>query len=128
MPNFIVDRFFGKPGSAYDFNSSDMGQLKEKARELEEQQKGMKKKVNPKVLHTIDRYDIALNCIPASNELTHTISVEKRETALKKMMSTVLKDKEKIEETIAELDRYKRDALQKTWEKVNGYVNSSLCL
>ena len=36
------------------------------------------------------------------------------------MLSTVIKDKEKIEETIAELDRYKRDALQKTWEKVNG--------
>ena len=29
-------------------------------------------------------------------------SVEKREAALKKMMSTVLKDKEKIEETIAQ--------------------------
>jgi chromosome segregation ATPase len=38
------------------------------------------------------------------------------------MLSTVLKDKEKIEETIEELDRYKRDALQKTWEKVNGFV------
>ena len=36
------------------------------------------------------------------------------------MMSTVLKDKSKIEETIGELDRYKRDALAKTWEKVNG--------
>lgn len=36
------------------------------------------------------------------------------------MMSTVLKDKQKIEDTIAELDRYKRDALQKTWEKVDG--------
>jgi len=47
-------------------------------------------------------------------------SVEKKEVALKKMLSTVLKDKEKIEETIEELDRYKRDALQKTWEKVNG--------
>lgn len=32
-----------------------------------------------------------------------------------------MKDKEKIEETIEELDRYKRDALQKTWETVNGY-------
>ena len=47
-------------------------------------------------------------------------SVEKRETSLTKMLATVLKDKEKIEETIEELDRYKRDALQKTWEKVNG--------
>ncbi len=35
------------------------------------------------------------------------------------MLSTVLKDKEKIEDTIAELERHKRDALQKTWSKVN---------
>lgn len=49
-------------------------------------------------------------------------SVEKRETALNKMLTTVMKDKEKIEQTIEELDRYKRDALQKTWEKVNGCV------
>ena len=55
-------------------------------------------------------------------------SVEKKEQALKKMLATVLKDKEKIEETIEELDRYKRDALQKTWEKVNGYVDYSLKL
>ena len=48
------------------------------------------------------------------------LSVEKREAELKKNMATVEKDKEKIEETIEELDRYKRDALQKTWEKVNG--------
>ena len=41
---------------------------------------------------------------------------------MNKMLATVLKDKEKIEETIVELDRYKRDALQKTWEKVNGYA------
>ena len=48
-----------------------------------------------------------------------THSVEKKEADLKKNMATVEKDKEKIEETIEELDRYKRDALQKTWEKVN---------
>jgi len=46
-------------------------------------------------------------------------SVEKKEQALKKMMATVLKDKAMIEDTIQELDRYKRDALAKTWEKVN---------
>jgi hypothetical protein len=43
------------------------------------------------------------------------------------MLHTVLKDKEKIEDTIEELDRYKRDALQKTWEKVDGWV-FQLCL
>jgi hypothetical protein len=49
--------------------------------------------------------------------------VEKKDTALKKMLATVLRDKSKIEETIIELDRYKRDALHKTWEKVNGWVD-----
>jgi hypothetical protein len=49
-------------------------------------------------------------------------SVEKKETDLKKNMAIVEKDKEKIEKTVAELDGYKRDALMKTWEKVNTYV------
>lgn len=49
-----------------------------------------------------------------------SVSVEKKETSLKQMLSTVLKDKSKIEATIDELDRYKKDALQTTWEKVNG--------
>ena len=117
---------FGKSGSAYDFAANDMNQMREKARELEEQQKGMKKKVNPKVLHTIDRSVRSSSSCRLWHGLTRVGavcgSVEKREAALKKMMSTVLKDKEKIEETIAQLDQYKKDALQKTWEKVNGCV------
>jgi structural maintenance of chromosome 2 len=52
--------------------------------------------------------------------------VEKKEQALRKMMATVLKDKSMIEDTIVELDRYKRDALMKTWEKVNGSVTERL--
>ncbi|CCM00223.1 uncharacterized protein FIBRA_02251 [Fibroporia radiculosa] len=92
---------FGKRGSQYDFAAIDVGRLDEKAKELEAQQKGMKKKINPKVMNMID-------------------TVEKKEASLKKMLGTVLKDKEKIEETIEELDRYKRDALEKTWTKVNG--------
>jgi structural maintenance of chromosome 2 len=34
-------------------------------------------------------------------------------------MATVLKDKTKIESTIVELDRYKLEALTKTWKQVN---------
>lgn len=60
--NFILPtcRLFGKSGSAYDFNdpSVDMKKMAEKARELEESQKGMSKKVNPKVVNMIDRYGI----------------------------------------------------------------------
>ncbi|KAI0776981.1 condensin complex subunit SMC2 [Trametes elegans] len=92
---------FGKPGTPYDFSKADIVQLRARAQELQAQQNGMKKKVNPKVVHMID-------------------NVEKNEADLKKMLSTVLKDKTKIEETIAELDRFKRDAVEKTWKKVNG--------
>ncbi|KAG6373678.1 hypothetical protein JVT61DRAFT_6349 [Boletus reticuloceps] len=92
---------FGKPGSPYDFASVDIVALSAKAGELEARQRRMKKKVNHKVMNMIE-------------------TVEKKEFEIKKMMATVLKDKQKIEDTIAELDRYKRDALQKTWEKVDG--------
>ncbi|KAK0547892.1 Structural maintenance of chromosomes protein 2 [Tilletia horrida] len=95
------NRFFGQAGSAYDFGKHNMSDIRKTCKKLEEQQAGMKKKINPKVLNMID-------------------SVEKKESSLKHMMSTVLKDKSKIEETIQELDRYKRDALQRTWTKVNG--------
>ena len=53
-------RTFGKPGSAYDFGALNVGRLKERARELEETQKGMKKKVNTKVINMIDRCANAL--------------------------------------------------------------------
>ena len=38
----------------YDWSGIDVPQAKERARELEELQKGMKKKINPKVLNMID--------------------------------------------------------------------------
>ncbi|KAI0337135.1 condensin complex subunit SMC2 [Trametopsis cervina] len=92
---------FGKAGGVYDFSNLNMGQLREKVKELESKSRGMKKKINPKSVNMTD-------------------SVEKQESSLKKMLTQVLKDKEKIEQTIEELDRYKRDALEKTWTKVNG--------
>ncbi|KAI8451511.1 hypothetical protein BY996DRAFT_4585865 [Phakopsora pachyrhizi] len=36
------------------------------------------------------------------------------------MHLTVIKDKGKIKETIARLDKYKLEALTKTWQTVNG--------
>lgn len=61
----------------------------------------MKNKVNPKVMAMID-------------------NVEKKEASLKKNMRTVIGDKKKIEETIITIDNYKKEALHKTWTKVNG--------
>ena len=49
-----LSSLFGQAGSQYDFSNLDIGQSKDRARELEEQQRGMKKKVNPKVMNMID--------------------------------------------------------------------------
>jgi hypothetical protein len=49
-----ANSLFGQAGSQYDFSNLDIGQSKDRARELEEQQRGMKKKLNPKVMNMID--------------------------------------------------------------------------
>jgi structural maintenance of chromosome 2 len=91
---------FGRAGSVYDFKSVNMADCKTKRKALEERFQQKKNKINPKVMAMID-------------------SVEKKEANLKKNMSTVIKDKSKIEETIVKLDEYKKEALHKTWTIVN---------
>lgn len=90
---------FGKPNTPYDYEGQNIAECKATQRNLTERFQGMKKKINPKVMNMID-------------------NVEKKEVALKKMLHTVIRDKEKITKTIESLDEYKRDALKKTWEKV----------
>ncbi|KAE9990331.1 hypothetical protein EG327_001565 [Venturia inaequalis] len=92
---------FGRANTPYDFKGQNMAECKATLKNLSERFQGMKKKINPKVMNMID-------------------NVEKKEASLKNMMRTVIRDKRKIEETIEQLDEYKKDALQKTWEKVNG--------
>ena len=91
---------FGKPNTPYDFTGQNMSECKANLKTVTERFQGMKKKINPAVMNMID-------------------SVEKKEASLKQMMRTVIKDKKKIEETIVSLDEYKREALFKTWRKVN---------
>lgn len=77
--------------------------MKERAKELEQRVKSMSGKVDRNAISKLEKD-------------------EKQEGSAKSMLAQVLKDKEKIEETIKELDRCKREALEKTWAKVNGYV------
>jgi structural maintenance of chromosome 2 len=91
---------FGRAGTPYDWKDTNMVEAKGNLKLLTERFQGMKKKINPAVMATID-------------------SVEKKESALKGMMRTVIKDKQKIEDTITSLDEYKKAALEKTWEQVN---------
>lgn len=92
---------FGRANTPYDFQNQNIAECKSTLRNLTERSQGMKKKINPKVMNMID-------------------SVEKKEAALKNMMKTVIRDKRKIEETIMNLNEYKKEALHKTWVKVNG--------
>lgn len=91
---------FGRPSTVYDFKNQNIAECKSTLRNVTERFQGMKKKINPKVMNMID-------------------SVEKKEAALKNMMKTVIRDKRKIEETIINLNEYKKEALHKTWVKVN---------
>jgi len=92
---------FGRSGTPYDFHRQNMSECRSTLKNAVERFQGMKKKINPKVMNMID-------------------NVEKKEAALKNKMRTVIRDKKKIEETIDSLDKYKKDALHKTWEKVSG--------
>lgn len=93
---------FGRSNTPYDFKGQNVNiaESKTSLRTLTERFQGMKKSINPKVMNMID-------------------SVEKKEASLKTMMKTVIRDKRKIEETITSLDEYKKEALRKTWIKVN---------
>ena len=90
---------FGKPNTPYDFHGKNLAESRAMLKNVTERFQGMKKKINPKVMPMID-------------------SVEKKETSLKNMLRTVVRDKKKIEETIVTIDEYKKEALLKTWEKV----------
>jgi structural maintenance of chromosome 2 len=46
---------FGNPGTQYDWGGKTINDLDHKVKELEENQRGMKKKVNPKVMNMIDK-------------------------------------------------------------------------
>lgn len=91
---------FGRAGTAYDFARQNMAECKSALHKLRERSQGMRKKVNYKVMSSIEQN-------------------EKKEAALKHMMKTVVRDKRKIEETIVSLDDYKKKALHETWTKVN---------
>jgi len=87
----------------------------------------MKRKVNPKVLSMIDRcaasrHNLRVGWTDPSLARSRR-SVEKKERDLLAMHKQVLKDKVKIEETVAVLDEHKRETLEKTWDKVNACVS-----
>jgi hypothetical protein len=99
--------------------------LKDRARELEEQQRGM---LNPKVMNMIDACMLDFNslCLCHNSSklklLLDLHSVEKREASLKKMLGdgAERQGKDPADDRGTTIDRYNRGALKTTWENVDG--------
>lgn len=93
-------KFFGKPGTEYDFAAKDPTKCQKELALLQEKQAKLNKSVNRKVMSMYEK---------AKSEY---------EELLKKK-EIVENDKAKIQALIAELDENKIRTLKQTWEKVN---------
>ncbi|PVV03182.1 hypothetical protein BB560_002351 [Smittium megazygosporum] len=91
---------FGQSDTAFDFVKQNPVNAKKSLNMLKERIEILAKTTNLTVQSNIE-------------------SVEVRETSLKQMMRTVLRDKRKIQDTINSLDKYKLEALERTWKIVN---------
>ncbi|ORY37682.1 hypothetical protein BCR33DRAFT_449648 [Rhizoclosmatium globosum] len=91
---------FGVDGGRFDFAKHNIVDLRKKVVQLTERHKATSRTLDRTVMEQFDR-------------------IEKKESSLVTKISTVMKDKNKIEETIDSLEKYKIDKLLKTWEKVS---------
>lgn len=95
-------REFGKPDGPFDFGKHDMNEIAARVRSLGAQREAQRRTINFNVIDMLDR-------------------VEAKDNALCQMLSTVKKDRGKIEGTIAKLNEYMLDTLNRTWKKVSTY-------
>lgn len=79
-----------------------MNEASSRAKSLEAQREALRKTINFNVIDMLDR-------------------VEAKDNSLRQMLSTVKKDRSKIEGTIAKLNEYMLDTLNRTWKKVSTY-------
>eukprot|EP00884_Botryococcus_braunii_P016555 jgi/Botrbrau1/3583/Bobra.0078s0035.1 len=99
-------QFFGRPGSDYDWASTDVDAAFAEHHQLEDaQQKRTKKGINQTVMQMFEK-------------------AESDYRALSEKKRIIENDKAKIHKVIAELDEKKREALEKTWLKVNADFGS----
>jgi len=96
---------FGVPGSEYDFEHSQLGEMKEQLKGLESEQITLSKNINKKVMGMIEK---------AEGEYTELLRKRK----------IVENDRKKIQAFIEELDIQKKSELQRTWVKVNNDFGS----
>ncbi|PRW61562.1 structural maintenance of chromosomes 2-1 isoform A [Chlorella sorokiniana] len=98
-------QFFGRPGSDYDFEGNNVDEKFEEYNTANATIEGLSKKVNKKVMQMFEK-------------------AEQEYNELKRKKDVVEADKSRIQQTIGALDEKKREALEKTWRKVDGDFGS----
>lgn len=93
-------QFFGRAHTDYDFDARDVSGAQKRLKELRDENAVLTRKINKKVMGMIEK---------AEQEYEQLIS--KR--------TIIQNDRAKIERVIGELDERKKEALEKTWVKVN---------
>ena len=96
--------FFGMKDTEYDFSNLDSKKEYEKLSKLKEDNAVLKRKVNMKVEVMADQY-------------------EKNYNDLVKKKEIILKDKQNIQKAIDELDKKRKDALERIYSEVNKNIN-----
>lgn len=96
---------FGKPGSDYDFEAINPKAADQRLAKLAKEQEELGKKINKKVMGMFEK-------------------AEQEYEDLMKKRDIVMKDKNKIEEVIAELDQKKNETLENTFKKVTADFGS----
>nr|XP_054764171.1 structural maintenance of chromosomes protein 2-like [Lytechinus pictus] len=93
-------QFFGQPNTAYDFSSSDPKENGRRLQKLQETKEKLGKSVNMRAMNMLSK-------------------AEEKYNELMKKKRIVENDKQKIMDTIRELDEKKNEALKKAWQQVN---------
>jgi structural maintenance of chromosome 2 len=96
--------FFGREGD-YNFQASDPAKAQAELEKLQHNQERLSRSINRKVIAMWEK-------------------AEQEYQELREKRDTIEGDKDKIEKAIRELDQKKAEALQATWEKVNGDFGS----
>merc|ERR1712066_274408 len=96
----VDQKFFGEPGSAYDFKATDPKDASKRVQKLEDNMEKLERTVNVRAMTMLDTAEVQFN-------------------DLMRKKLTVETDKAKINKVIAELDRKKKEELRAAWDKVN---------
>jgi structural maintenance of chromosome 2 len=130
----VAQHLLGKPGSEFDFKARDPQKVRERLAKINDENNKLSRQINRKVMGMFEKYvhPHALLSLSLSRFLlrllTGPLRAEAEYANLMEKKRIIENDKAKLLAVIEELDQKKKEALEKTWEKVNKYAFCSTIL